>query len=187
MSKLLILALALLVVSSVAQDRNPKVPTPVEVTEGAEITFNDVFPSVDQYLRQTYWYYLRSANIVYQANVNTANTFLFFVIYRNIVGTFLVITTWDKAAQTTQVNTFVRLGNGFAEGSGALYSPVSIDPFVISLQLGEGEFMVTINEDGTITVTGDNASSGEGGEGEAEFDMNADMDEKCGFVDSSIR
>jgi len=81
---------------------------------------------------------LRAASIVYQANVNTKNSFLFFVIYRNIVGTFLVITTWEKQGQTTQVNTFVRLGNGFAVGSGALYDPVKINPFVISLQLGEG-------------------------------------------------
>lgn len=49
-----------------------------------------------------------------------------------------MITTWEKEPQTTQVNTFVRLGNGYAEGSGALYGPVKIDPFVISLQLGEG-------------------------------------------------
>ena len=81
---------------------------------------------------------MRAANIVYQANVNTKNSFLFFIIYRNIVGTFLVITTWEKSSETTQVNTFVRLGNGYAAGSGALYDPVKIDPFVISLQLGEG-------------------------------------------------
>lgn len=72
---------------------------------------------MDKYLRTTYWYYLRDAKIIYQANLNTQNEFMFFVFYRNIAGTFLVITTWDKSTLNTEVNTFVRLGNGFAVGS----------------------------------------------------------------------
>ena len=115
---------------------------------------------MDKYLRETYWYYLRAANIVYQANVNTKTSLLFFVIYRNIVGTFLVITTWEKLGQTTQVNTFVRLGNRYAADSGTLYDPVKIEPMIISLQLGEGEYMVIINEDWTITVVGDALADG---------------------------
>jgi hypothetical protein len=112
---------------------------------GESFTLNEVFPTVDKYLRATYWYYLRAAGIVYQANVDTLKTFLFFTIYRNIVGTFLVISTWDKAEQTIQVNTFVRLGDGYAAGSGALYDPVKINPLVVSLQLQPGEYMVIIN------------------------------------------
>lgn len=139
MSKLLILTLAVLMVCCLANpSQNPRVPTPVKTAAGTDITLSLVFPSVDKYLRETYWYYLRGADIFYQANVNTKESFLYFIIYRNIVGTFLVITTWDKADQTTQVNTFVRLGNGYAAGSGALYDPVKIDPLVLSLQLGEG-------------------------------------------------
>lgn len=114
MKSLAILFVVLVCLSAVSADNaNPLVSTPVTVAPGTDITFNDVFPSVDTYLRQTYWYYLRNANIIYQANVNTLNSFLFFVIYRNLVGTFLVITTWNKAGQTTQVNTFVRLGDGY--------------------------------------------------------------------------
>jgi hypothetical protein len=63
---------------------------------------------------------------------------MFFVFYRNIVGTFLVITTWEKSTLNTEVNTFVRLGNGFAEGSEAIYSPVSIEPYLVTLKLKEG-------------------------------------------------
>lgn len=99
------------------------------------ITFTSVWPAIDSLLKDNYWYYLRGAVITYQASVDTANQFLFFVIYRNLVGTFLVITTWDKQGQTTQVNTFVRLGNGFQNGAGALYDPVKISPFVVTLQL----------------------------------------------------
>jgi hypothetical protein len=144
-----------------------------------------VFPSVDKYLRETYWYYLRGATIFYQSNVNTKQSFLYFVIYRNIVGTFLVITTWDKADQTTQVNTFVRLGNGYGAGSEALYDPVKVDPLVLSLQLGEGEFIVTINEDGTITVIGD-ANEEETDLVPELTDIEKDMEEKCGFTNTFI-
>jgi hypothetical protein len=139
-----------------------------------------VFPNVDKYLRETYWYYLRGATIFYQSNVNTKQSFLYFIIYRNIVGTFLVITTWDKVDQTTQVNTFVRLGNGYGAGSEALYEPVKVDPLVLSLQLGEGEFIVTINDDGTISVVGKADS------GEANTDIEKEMEIKCGFTNTFI-
>jgi len=202
MSKLLILVLATLLVCSLATDgatvtisttsttsttnandptnttaSNPKIPTPIVVPTGTEITLSLVFPSIDTYLRNTFWYYLKGADIFYQANVNTRDSFLYFVIYRNIVGTFLVITTWDRTAQTSQVNTFVRLGNGYATGSGALYDPVKVNPLVLSLQLGEGEFMVTINSDGTVTVVGEKRSKS---------DIEKDMDEKLGLFNTFV-
>lgn len=127
---------------------------------------------------------MRGATIFYQSNVNTKESFLYFVIYRNIVGTFLVISTWEKATQTTQVNTFVRLGNGYAQGSEALYDPVKVDPLVLSLQLGEGEFIVTINEDGTITVVGDYDNDEENPL--PENNLEKDMEEKCGFTNTFI-
>lgn len=113
MKSIAILIVAVLCLTAVSAQPNPQVSMPVTVAPGTEITFNDVFPLVDTYLRQNYWYYLRNANIIYQAEVSTVTSFLFFVIYRNIVGTFLVIDTWNKAAQTSQVNTFVRLGDGY--------------------------------------------------------------------------
>jgi hypothetical protein len=183
MSKLLILAFATLIVCSLATSgENPQVEIPIVVPEGGEITLSVVFPSVDKYLRETYWYYLRGADIFYQANVNTKESFLYFVIYRNIVGTFLVISTWDRVGKKIQVNTFVRLGNGYAPGSGALYDPVKIDPLVLSLQLGEGEYIVTINEDGTITVIGDDSA----GNKPTTSDIEKDMTEKCGFVSTFV-
>jgi hypothetical protein len=100
-------------VFSATIDQNPLYPTPVTANASHPVTFTDVWPKIDSLLKEKYWYYLRSASTVYQANVNTANEFLFFTIYRNIVGTFLVITSWNKTAQVTLVNTFVRLGNGY--------------------------------------------------------------------------
>lgn len=112
--------------------------TPVSVAPGKTIAFTDVWPVVDNLLLTEYWYYIRNATVVYEAGVNSPSEYLFFTIYRNIVGTFLVITTWDKTDQTTQINTFVRLGNGYDSSSGALYTPVTIDPFVITLDLSPG-------------------------------------------------
>jgi hypothetical protein len=55
----------------------------------------------------------------------------------------------------TQVNAFVRLGNGYdSSANGRIYDPVLIDPFVVSIALASNEFMVVVNPDGTITVTG---------------------------------
>jgi hypothetical protein len=133
---------------------------------------------------------LKDATTQYQAGVDSPKQFLFFTIYRNIVGTFLVITTWTKDIQKTQINTFVRLGNGYAEGSGANYDPVKIDPFIVSLALGPDEYMVAVNPDGTITVTGNmtlyNQINGKD-DTENTFNITADMKEKCGFADKFNR
>lgn len=118
------------------------------------MTLFEVSPEVDNLLKREYWYYLRNAITLYEASVDSPVRILFFTIYRNIVGTFLVISTWQKDTQQLQINTFVRLGNGFEEGSGANYDPVDIDPFVVTLELGPDEFLVVVNEDGTVTVTG---------------------------------
>jgi hypothetical protein len=65
-----------------------------------------------------------------------------------------VITTWNKDKQSTQIYTFLRLGNGFALNSGSNYDPVKIEPFIVSLALGPDEYMVVVNADGTLSVTG---------------------------------
>jgi hypothetical protein len=63
---------------------------------------------------------------------------MFLSVYRNLVGTFLVITTWVKGETKVYVNTFVRLGDGYKAGSGANYSPVKLNPFDLSFVLGKG-------------------------------------------------
>jgi len=166
---------------------------PVEKAEGkSEVTLFEVSPQVDKLLKKEYWYYLRNAMTLYEASVDSPSRILFFTIYRNIVGTFLVISTWGKADQRLQINTFVRLGNGYEEGSGANYDPVNIDPFVVTLALGPDEYMVVVNEDGTISVTGntdrfDNANGNGNEPAVPEFDIVADMKEKCAIVDQLNR
>lgn len=159
MNKLNTLILIALCVSLVVTSGSTSQPhlynTPVSPAEGqTSITLFDVRPHIDTLLKTEYWYYLRNANTIYEASVDSPLEYLYFTIYRNIVGTFLVITTWTKSAQQTQINTFVRLGNGYEAGSGANYDPVNIDPFIVSLALGPDEYMVVVNADGTITVTG---------------------------------
>ena len=105
-------------------------------------------------MRRVYWYYLRKANLLYQANIDTPERFINFFIYRNVVGTFLVIASWTKETQESEVNTFVRLGNGYSEDIETPYSPVDIDPFIISLRLSVGEFLIEMDEDGNFQVTG---------------------------------
>ena len=51
MSKLIVFVFAVVIVGCLAENQNPKVPTPVTVDNGEAITFNVVFPIVDKYLR----------------------------------------------------------------------------------------------------------------------------------------
>jgi hypothetical protein len=156
---------------------------PLSIPPGkSTITLYDVWPSIDLLLKNQYWYYLRGANSLYEASVNSPTQFLFFTIYRNIVGTFLVITTWTKKTQVAQINTFVRLGDGFDANSGAHYDPVKIDPFVVTLQLAPNEYMVVVNADGTVTVTGnmelynqDNEANKGAKDSAPAFNITADM------------
>lgn len=101
-------------------------------------------------MRRVYWYYLRGARRLFQANIDTPNRFIHFFIYRNIVGTFLAIGSWDHDTQISEVNTFVRLGNGDDANINTPYEAVSIDPFVISLRMKHGETLIEIDENGNV-------------------------------------
>ena len=189
-----LLVAALLAVATAANGNNHLLyDLPVAKAEGkSEVTLFEVSPQVDNLLKVEYWYYLRNAVTLYEASVDSPDRILFFTIYRNIVGTFLVITTWTKNSSVLQINTFVRLGNGFEEGSGANYDPVNIDPFIVTLALGPDEYMVVVNEDGTISVSGNqdrfNAANGTGEPPvDPGFDIVADMKEKCATADALNR
>jgi hypothetical protein len=190
MSKLhTVLLLAACLALTLADGQQLYYSTPVSPSAN-ETTVNlfDVWPQVDALLKEQYWYYLRSASTLYQAGVDSPDEFLYFTIYRNIVGTFLTITTWTKTAQQTQINTFVRLGNGYAAGSGANYDPVAIDPFIVSLALGPNEYMVVVNADGTIKVTGNLTLYNQDITGNSNsFNITADMQDKCGQADKLNR
>jgi len=54
------------------------------------------------------------------------------ITYLNLVGTFLVLGSYDST--TPIVNTFVRLGNGFEKNSGANYEPVSFNKITLQLR-----------------------------------------------------
>ena len=118
----------------------------------ADIT--EIVPIVDTEIRRAYWYYLRGARLLYQANIDTPQRFLNFFIYRNVVGTFLVIASWNKEIQAAEINTFVRLGNGYSQDIQTPYSPVDIEPFIISLRLSQGEFLIEMDEDGNFRING---------------------------------
>lgn len=137
MTKVLILLVFVCFTIVLADDKTHVYNAPVKIIPPkTAITLFDVWPTVDKILKANYWYYLRGANNIYEASVDSPLKYLFFTIYRNIVGTFLVITTWTKGTQQAKVNTFVRLGNGYEEGSGQNYPPVNIDPFIVTLALG---------------------------------------------------
>jgi hypothetical protein len=87
----------------------------------------NIYSFVDNALKNKYWYYLTKADLLYLTYVAQGNTtYQFLAIYRNIVGTFLAITTWANGAADFQVNTLVRLGDGNAKKIGANYKPIKV-------------------------------------------------------------
>jgi len=44
----------------------------------------------------------------------------------------LSISHWDLASNSSGINTFVRLGDGFELGSGANYNPVDFQPITLN-------------------------------------------------------
>ena len=96
---------------------------------------------VDIAVRAKYWYYLPNAKLCYLAHINSKEGCLFLHLYKNVVGTFLAITNWLDNGQTITINTFVRLGDGVEEEA-RIDTPIAVRPFVISLDLGYGEYLV---------------------------------------------
>lgn len=61
----------------------------------SERTSSNIYDFVDNSLKEKYWYYLTKACLLYLSSVDrTDGSYQFFAIYRNLVGTFLAITTW---------------------------------------------------------------------------------------------
>ena len=61
----------------------------------SKATILEAVETIDKELRRVYWYYLRGARRLFQANIDTPERFIHFYIYRNLVGTFLGISSWD--------------------------------------------------------------------------------------------
>lgn len=94
-------------------------------------------------------------------------------------------TLWDKASQVTKINTFVRLGNGY---NAVIYEPVAINPSVINIGLKPNEYMVTVNADGTTSVTGNIEQYNiDMGKQPPKFNITADIEQKALTVDQFNR
>ena len=74
---------------------------------------------------------MRGADLLHASHTPTNERYYCVMVYVNIVGTFLVIGNWELETERVGVNTFVRLGNGFAPESEALYGPVNYKPIRI--------------------------------------------------------
>jgi hypothetical protein len=109
---------------------------------------------VDNGLKEKYWYYLTKACLIYVAAVDRVDTYQFLAIYRNIVGTFLAVTTWKNQSSTFDVNTLVRLGNGYAPNSNANYKPVNLQISHFRYSLGDGQYLIDVTDCGDVNLNG---------------------------------
>jgi hypothetical protein len=62
---------------------------------------------------------------------------ILFFIYRNRLGTFLTVAEWSGQEKKIDVQTLVRLGNGFTRDEESSDEPVQLNPFMISVKLSE--------------------------------------------------
>lgn len=149
-----------------------------------------MYPYIDRQLKAEWWQYLRGANLLYRGVVDQGDKFLFLSIYRNIVGTFLSITEWTNGQSRARVATLVRLGNGYEEGSEALYGPVVADPVSLNFKLGDGEFFVDTNEQGELQVNGKTVGEETTGTTitkQPDADAKSKLAAKCVYLDSWVR
>ena len=96
-------------------DRLKPIATVVYVPDEGKRQPNDIYKFVDNALKNKYWFYLANARLLYAAAVERGDHYQFLAIYRNIVGTFLAITSWKNQSDVFNVDTLVRLGNGDAK------------------------------------------------------------------------
>jgi hypothetical protein len=87
---------------------------PIVASQPKKVSASQVVDKVDDYIRTKYWYYLPNANNCYAAHMDCDTGFYFLHIYKNYVGTFLVISNYNIKKKSITVNTFVRLGDGYA-------------------------------------------------------------------------
>jgi hypothetical protein len=100
---------------------------------------------IDAQIRATYWYYLPGAFLTYVAHIDSRGGCIFLHLYKNYVGTFLAVSNYIDLTGRTTINTFVRVGDGCKDYS-EINLPVSVQTFVISLNLGAGEYLVPHEE-----------------------------------------
>lgn len=148
----ILLAMILLSSLAAAQTAETSVRT---LPAKADRTSENIYAFVDNAIKEKYWYYLTKACLLYLTAVDRGDdSYQFLAIYRNIVGTFLAITTWTKGSSSFQVNTLVRLGNGDGDKYGANYKPVNLEPLKVRYTLGPNEYIIEVSDCGDVKVNG---------------------------------
>lgn len=87
-----------------------------------------------EFTRKKFWYYLQDAQVVYSTVGSTAERDYCLVTYVNVAGTFFVIGSDAAKTHVCEVNTFVRLGNGYEDDSGANYEAVNFQKVTLPLR-----------------------------------------------------
>lgn len=107
----------------------------------APISRSSTATVIDAQIRATYWYYLPGAYLTYVAHIDSSDGCLYLHLYKNYIGTFLAISNYLDLDNSVTINTFVRVGDGCTDYA-QISAPVTVQTFVISLNLGAGEYFV---------------------------------------------
>ena len=113
----------------------------------------EISMAVEKEVRRQYWFYLNRAEKIYEAQVQLGGRIVFFYFHRNIVGTFFIVCSWYIEERYSEVNTFVRVGNGSPNGNSSS-QPLNIDPFIITITDSGQDTQEVTFQDGVITING---------------------------------
>lgn len=85
--------------------------------------------------------------MVYQANLELNERLIAFYFHMNSVGTFFSILSFYQNTKVSEINTLVRLGNGYPGGQIGKFTPADITPFTITLTNTDGISVTVINDE----------------------------------------
>jgi len=80
--------------------------------------------------------------LTYLAHLEISVGCQYLITYQNYIGSYLAVVSYSDLSEQIHVDTFVRLGDGFADYSN-IFQPIIVQPVTIQLDLGDGEYFIT--------------------------------------------
>ena len=114
-----------------------------------------VSQALEAELRRQFWYYLRDATLINRTITNSQDRLIVYLYHRNILGTFLSITSYFYRQKISQVNAMLRIGNGWAaptRSGVASRDPVEPDPRLLILNDRQWSIDLTNKNNPTATM-----------------------------------
>ena len=113
----------------------------------SSLDHKEISQLLEKEIQRQFWNYLRDSDLIYQANLELPNRLITFYFHRSVAGTFFTIASFYDEGSRSEINTMVRLGNGYTPGLRSNSDPVSIEPFTIGFRVDDNtQAEITMND-----------------------------------------